>query len=238
MRWPGQTPTHGTEGHRARGADVQDIPRQPGHEWADRAADGIENAADGRVLRRRLLGMVARPGTAVRSSRRTSLRLGRDDVSARLEQLTAPGRATVSTNAEVIGRMPWGIRWSAHGRRAATGSAKGSIVNARGDAGLLILRVGVGGVLIAHGGQKLFGWFEGHGIEGTAAAFEQMGFRPSRASAMGAGLGEAGGGALIGLGLATPAAAAAAAGTMIAATSVHGQRGSSPPAAGTSTPPC
>ncbi len=98
-------------------------------------------------------------------------------------------------------------------------------MNGLGDAGLLVLRVGVGGVLVAHGGQKLFGWFGGHGIEGTAGAFEQIGFRPGRASAVGAGLGEAGGGALIGLGLATPAAGAAAAGTMIAAASVHAPSG-------------
>jgi putative oxidoreductase len=95
----------------------------------------------------------------------------------------------------------------------------------RQNAGLLLLRAGVGGVLVAHGGQKLFGWFGGHGIEGTAGAFEQMGFRPGRASAIAAGLGEAGGGALIVLGLATPTAGAAAAGTMLAAVSVHAPSG-------------
>jgi putative oxidoreductase len=94
-------------------------------------------------------------------------------------------------------------------------------VNGHRDAGLLIVRLGVGGVLLAHGAQKLFGWFGGHGIEGTANAFEQMGFLPARESAIAAGLGEAGGGALIGFGLATPAAAAAATGTMLAAASVH-----------------
>jgi putative oxidoreductase len=93
------------------------------------------------------------------------------------------------------------------------------------DLGLLVLRLGVGGVLVAHGGQKLFGWFGGHGIAGTAGAFEQMGFRPGRASAVAAGLTEAGGGALIGFGLATPAAGAAAAGTMLTATSVHAPAG-------------
>jgi putative oxidoreductase len=98
-------------------------------------------------------------------------------------------------------------------------------MKSRTDAGLLVLRVGVGGVLLAHGGQKLFGWFGGHGIEATAAAFERLGFRPGRANAIAAGLGEAGGGALIGLGLATPAAGAAAAGTMIAAASVHAPAG-------------
>jgi putative oxidoreductase len=72
------------------------------------------------------------------------------------------------------------------------------------DAGLLTLRAGVGGVLFAHGTQKLFGWFGGHGLDATAGAFDQMGFRPARANAVAAGLGEAGGGTLIALGLATP----------------------------------
>jgi putative oxidoreductase len=89
------------------------------------------------------------------------------------------------------------------------------------NAGLLTLRAGVGGVLIAHGVQKLFGWLGGAGLTGTAEAFEQMGFRPGRPSAVAAGLGEAGGGALIVLGLATPAAGAAAVGTMIPAAAVH-----------------
>ena len=93
------------------------------------------------------------------------------------------------------------------------------------NAGLLTLRAGVGGVLIAHGVQKLFGWLGGTGLTGTADAFEQMGFRPGRPSAIAAGLGEAGGGALIVLGLATPAAGAAAAGTMIPAAAVHAPSG-------------
>jgi putative oxidoreductase len=95
----------------------------------------------------------------------------------------------------------------------------------RQNAGLLALRAGVGGVLIAHGVQKLFGWLGGHGLAGTGAAFEQMGFQPGRPAALAAGLGEAGGGVLIALGLATPAAGAAAAGTMIPATAVHAPSG-------------
>ena len=93
------------------------------------------------------------------------------------------------------------------------------------DAGLLTLRAGIGGVLFAHGTQKLFGWFGGHGLSATAKAFDQMGFRPGSLNAVAAGLGEAGGGALIALGLATPLAGSAAAGTMIAAASVHASRG-------------
>jgi len=33
--------------------------------------------------------------------------------------------------------------------------------------GLLTLRAGVGGVLLAHGVQKLFGWLGGAGLTGT-----------------------------------------------------------------------
>jgi putative oxidoreductase len=95
----------------------------------------------------------------------------------------------------------------------------------RKDIGLLALRLGLGGVLFAHGAQKLFGWFGGHGLEATGAAMEQMGFEPGRQSALAAGLSEAGGGALLALGLATPAAGAAAAGAMAGAVSVHAPAG-------------
>ncbi|MGW3245806.1 DoxX family protein [Streptomyces sp. NPDC001070] len=91
----------------------------------------------------------------------------------------------------------------------------------RKDLGLLALRLGTGGVLFAHGAQKLLGWFGGHGIDGTAEAMESMGFRPGRRSALASGLAEAGGGTLLALGLATPAAGAAAAGGMAGAVSVH-----------------
>ncbi|MGW1994567.1 DoxX family protein [Embleya sp. NPDC001921] len=95
----------------------------------------------------------------------------------------------------------------------------------RKDVGLLALRVGTGGVLFAHGAQKLFGWFGGHGLAGTGSAMEHMGFRPGRHSAIAAGLGEAGGGVLLALGLATPAAGAAAAGAMAGAVAVHAPAG-------------
>ncbi|MFF9065604.1 DoxX family protein [Streptomyces sp. NPDC014891] len=95
----------------------------------------------------------------------------------------------------------------------------------RRDLGLLVLRVGTGAVLAAHGTQKLFGWFGGGGIDGTTKAMEAMGFHPARESAVAAGLGEAGGGALLALGLATPAAGAAAAGAMTGAVAVHAPAG-------------
>ncbi|WNI19370.1 DoxX family protein [Actinacidiphila sp. ITFR-21] len=95
----------------------------------------------------------------------------------------------------------------------------------RRDLGLLALRLGTGSVLFAHGAQKLFGWFGKGGLDGTARGMEQMGFRPGRSAALAAGLGEAGGGALLALGLATPAAGAAAAGAMAGAVSVHAPAG-------------
>lgn len=95
----------------------------------------------------------------------------------------------------------------------------------RVDLGLLIIRIGLGATMFAHGSQKLFGWFGGHGVEGTAAGMEHMGYRPARVSAVAAGLGEAGGGALLGLGLATPLGGAAVAATMASAAAVHAPAG-------------
>lgn len=83
--------------------------------------------------------------------------------------------------------------------------------------GLALLRWIVGGLFFGHGTQKLFGWFGGHGLEGTAGFFESLGLRPGRRHAMAAGSAEAGGGALLALGLATPAASAALIGTMFTA---------------------
>ncbi|WP_046728639.1 DoxX family protein [Streptomyces humi] len=91
----------------------------------------------------------------------------------------------------------------------------------RRDVGLLLLRLGTGGVLVAHGAQKLLGWFGGGGIEGTGQFMESVGYAPGKQSAMAAGLAEAGGGTLLALGLATPAAGAAAAGAMAGAAALH-----------------
>ena len=89
------------------------------------------------------------------------------------------------------------------------------------DLGLLVLRLGIGGTLIAHGTQKLFGWFGGAGLDKTAVTFDHIGFRPGKINAVAAGLGEAGGGALLAAGVGTPGAGAAIAGTMIVASSMH-----------------
>jgi putative oxidoreductase len=88
-----------------------------------------------------------------------------------------------------------------------------------------VFRVALGSVLVAHGSQKLFGWFGGGGVSGTAEGMHAMGFRPAKQSAVLAGVGEAGAGAALALGLGTPAAGAAAATTMGVAASVHAPNG-------------
>ena len=92
--------------------------------------------------------------------------------------------------------------------------------------GRLLARGAIGALMFGHGAQKLFGWFGGHGPEGTGQFFEQVGFRPGRKHALAAGAAEAGGGALIAAGLATPVAAASVIGVMFGAIgSVHWKNG-------------
>ena len=94
------------------------------------------------------------------------------------------------------------------------------------DAGLLLIRVVLGGIMAAHGAQKLFGWFGGHGLAGTGRWIESMGLRPARLYAAINGLAEFGGGALLVLGLLTPIGAAAVAGVMLVAiATVHWRNG-------------
>jgi putative oxidoreductase len=93
------------------------------------------------------------------------------------------------------------------------------------DTGLLILRIVFGALLIGHGTQKLFGWFGGHGLEGTGGFFHTLGFRPGKQMAAMAGASEALGGLLLALGLLTPLAGAAIVGTMLVAASVHADKG-------------
>src|SRR5690625_610752 len=83
--------------------------------------------------------------------------------------------------------------------------------------GKLALRVTVGSLLIGHGTRKLHGWFGVPNLEGTDAMMGSLDLRPARRNTLACGISEAGGGALLAAGLATPAAAAALTGTMITA---------------------
>src|SRR5436305_10747709 len=91
--------------------------------------------------------------------------------------------------------------------------------------GILVLRVIAGTTLAAHGAQKLFGWFGGHGPRGTAGFFGSLGFRPPLAMALVAGLSESCG-LLFAAGFLTPFAALAMASVMVVAVgSVHWKNG-------------
>lgn len=88
------------------------------------------------------------------------------------------------------------------------------------DIALLLIRLTVGGTIAAHGAQKLFGWFGGHGVHGTAGFLESLGFRPGRAYAWLLGGTEVLAGLALAAGFVTPLAGAAVAGVMIAAIAV------------------
>lgn len=85
------------------------------------------------------------------------------------------------------------------------------------DIALLVLRLVLGGVFVAHGAQKLFGSFGGPGIEGTAGFHEQLGIKPAKPMAILAGLAEFVGGMLVIAGFLTPLAALALIVVMIVA---------------------
>jgi putative oxidoreductase len=94
------------------------------------------------------------------------------------------------------------------------------------DAGLLLARLAIGLLMAAHGSQKLFGWFGGYGLTGTAGFFEALGFRPGKLFAATAAASEVVSGVLLAVGLLEPLAAALMVSLMIvAAVSVHWQHG-------------
>jgi putative oxidoreductase len=92
--------------------------------------------------------------------------------------------------------------------------------------GLLLLRLVVGLLMAAHGSQKLFGWFGGHGLSAVAGMFESLGFRPGRFFAAAAALSEFVSGLLMAVGLFGPVGPALMLSVMIvAAISVHWKNG-------------
>jgi len=92
--------------------------------------------------------------------------------------------------------------------------------------GLLALRLVAGLIMAAHGAQKLFGWFGGHGIAGTGHFFEGLGFRPGRFFAAAAGVSEFLGGLLIAAGFLGPIGPVLVLATMIVAVvTVHWPHG-------------
>ena len=94
------------------------------------------------------------------------------------------------------------------------------------DSGILVLRLVLGLLMAAHGSQKLFGWFGGHGLAAVSGMFESLGFRPGRFFAPAAAISEAGSGLLVALGLFGPVGPALMLTVMIvAAVSVYWPNG-------------
>src|SRR6266536_2301590 len=91
--------------------------------------------------------------------------------------------------------------------------------------GLLLLRIVVGGTMFSHGAQKLFAWFGGHGLRGTAGFFGNLGYRAPLLMTLAAGLAESGG-LLFAAGFVTPLAALGIAVVMLNAIAiVHWPKG-------------
>ena len=87
---------------------------------------------------------------------------------------------------------------------------------------LLILRITIATVFMAHGSQKLFSWFGGYGLEGTGQWMESIGLAPGYLMALLAGSGEFFGGLLLLFGLLTRASSLVLAITMfVVIFSVH-----------------
>lgn len=86
----------------------------------------------------------------------------------------------------------------------------------------LILRAPIGIILMAHGSQKLFGWFGGYGLTGTGQWMDSIGLSPGYLMALLSGSAEFFGGLALLLGLLVRPAAAVIAFTMLVAIfSVH-----------------
>ena len=87
-----------------------------------------------------------------------------------------------------------------------------------GELSLLLLRLVVGGLLIGHGGQKLFGWFGGYGLAGTSMFMgNSLRLRPAKFWTAMAGLSEVGGGLLLATGFLNPLGSLAILAAMIMA---------------------
>lgn len=91
---------------------------------------------------------------------------------------------------------------------------------------LMALRISAGIIFVAHGSQKLFGWFGGYGLEGTGQWMTSIGLAPGYLMALLAGSAEFFGGlALLAGFLVRPAAASLAVTMLVAIFSVHFDKG-------------
>jgi|SRR5579884_134701 putative oxidoreductase len=77
----------------------------------------------------------------------------------------------------------------------------------KANVSLAALRLIMAVVFVAHGAQKLFGWFGGGGINGTAQFMAGLGLNPGVPWTYVSGIGELAGGLLLLFGVLTPVAA-------------------------------
>src|ERR1700688_1208824 len=92
--------------------------------------------------------------------------------------------------------------------------------------GLLILRLGIGLILAAHGAQKLFGVWGGPGMAKWTESVQKLRIRPAQPWAWVAALSEFGGGLLLAVGLLSPLGGLAIIGAMlVAVATVHLAKG-------------
>ena len=97
-----------------------------------------------------------------------------------------------------------------------------TVLGSRAGYGLTVLRIFVGIIFAAHGSQKLFGWFGGGGLAGTAQWMESIGLAPGTLMAALAGGTEFFGGLALIVGLlARPAALGLSFTLLVAIFSVH-----------------
>jgi putative oxidoreductase len=92
--------------------------------------------------------------------------------------------------------------------------------------GAVALRIPVGVIFLAHGAQKLFGWYGGYGLDGTGQFMASIGLEPGYLMALLAGSAEFFGGLALILGiLVRPAAAVLAVTMLVAIFAVHFEHG-------------
>tara|TARA_R110001592_G_scaffold61017_1_gene185822 strand:- start:4599 stop:5042 length:444 start_codon:yes stop_codon:yes gene_type:complete len=101
-----------------------------------------------------------------------------------------------------------------------------NVVSTNAGFDTLVLRLSAGVIFAAHGAQKLFGWFGGYGLEGTAGWMASIGLEPGYVLALMAGSAEFFGGLFLILGLLVRPSAIVLALTMVVAiVTVHLEHG-------------
>ncbi|KUI28073.1 DoxX family protein [Mycobacterium sp. GA-2829] len=106
--------------------------------------------------------------------------------------------------------MPYGAEPSEIGHDFTGEQVKAARRRGTQDLGLMLLRVGLGVLLIGHGLQKAFGWWGGPGLGGFQESLAEVGYQHANILTYVGAVAQIGAGLLLVLGLFTPVAAAVA----------------------------